>query len=103
MKNGHILNNNKGIKEKSEKEIIKKHIQNKFDIIKSNKFYLIIKIENKKMIRLLNILFFIMFIVSSNSKQSFISLKVKGKGFQNIFYGNNSWDYCKTQTLYSSG
>ena len=101
MKNGHILNNNKGIKEKSEKEIIKKHIQNKFDIIKSNKFYLIIKIENKKMIRLLNVLFIIMFIVSSHSKQSFISLRVKGKGFQNIFYGNNSWDYCIAQPLFT--
>ena len=77
---------------KKEIKIINNNIQSNIHMIRHNIFEQLIKIKNKNIIRILSYLIITNLFFLSFSKESYITLKIYGKGFQNVFFESHPSD-----------
>ena len=71
------------------------NMKKKYLLIKKNKINN--RLNNNKMIVLLVFYAIIIFIIPSQEKRSYITLKIFGIGNQSVYFGNNTWDNCLDQ------
>ena len=82
-------------------ESIKPYFSKNISFAKKNKINELINHRHIKVyLSFLYILILIILIKLSISKNSYITLTIKGSGLQNIFFGNNSEDNCDYQPLF---
>ena len=75
-------------------KIINNNIQSNIHMIRHNILEKLMKIKNKNIIRKLSYLIIANLFFLSFSKESYITLKIYGKGFQNVFFESHPSDIC---------